>query len=75
MEPNLVQIMSRWYSTSSTKVTEAHLHLANVVLRPNTEGVGMLDWQKFDKAIAAGITCAQKHAEEIKSKLSTLTGC
>jgi NTE family protein len=75
MEPNLFQIMSRWYSTSSTKITEAHLHLAHVVLRPDTEGIGMLDWQKFDKAIAAGTACAQQHAEEIKSKLAVLRGC
>jgi NTE family protein len=74
MEPSLFQIVSRWYSTSSTKITEAHLHLANVTLRPATEGIGTLDWQKFDKAVAAGITCAQKHAEEIKSKLSALRG-
>ena len=74
MEPSLFQIISRWYSTSSTKITEAHLHLANVTLRPETEGIGTLDWQKFDKAIAAGITCTQKHAEEIKSKLSALRG-
>ena len=75
MEPSLFQIISRWYSTSSTKITEAHLHLANVILRPDTEGIGTLDWQKFDKAIAAGITCAEQHAEEIKSKLSALRGC
>ena len=54
MEPSLFQIISRWYSTSTTKITEAHLHLAQVVMRPNTEGIGMLDWQKFDEAIALG---------------------
>jgi NTE family protein len=75
LEPSLFQIISRWYSTSSTKITEAHLHLADVVLRPDTEGIGMLDWLKFDKAIAAGTTCAQQHAEEIKSKLFALRGC
>jgi NTE family protein len=74
LEPSLFQIISRWYSTSSTKITEAHLHLANIVLRPDTEGIGILEWQKFDKAIAAGTACAQQHAEEIKSKLSTLRG-
>jgi NTE family protein len=75
LEPSLFQIISRWYSTSSTKITEAHLHLANVVMRPDTEGIGMLDWQKFDEAIAAGTACAQQHVEEIKSKLSALRGC
>jgi NTE family protein len=75
LEPSLFQIMSRWYSTSSTKITEAHLHLAHVIMRPDTEGIGMLDWQKFDEAIAAGTACAQQHVEEIKSKLSALRGC
>jgi NTE family protein len=75
MEPSVFQITSRWYSTSSTKITEAHLHLAHVVLRPDTAGIGMLEWQQFDKAIAAGTTCAQQHAEEIKLKLSALRGC
>jgi NTE family protein len=74
MEPSIFQIISRWYSTSSTKITEAHLHLAQVVLRPDTGGIGTLDWLKFDEAIAMGTTCAQQHAEEIKSKLSALRG-
>lgn len=74
IEPNIFQIISRWYSTSSTKMTEAHLHLAQVVLQPDTGGIGTLDWQKFDEAIAMGTTCAQQHAEEIKSKLSALRG-
>ncbi len=72
MEPSMFQIISRWYSTSSTKRTEAHLHLADVVMRPDTEGIGTLDWLKFDKAIALGTICAEQHAEEIKSKLSVL---
>jgi len=74
LEPSLFQIISRWYSTSSTKITEAHLHLAQVVMRLDTEGIGMLDWQKFDEAIALGTACAQQHAGEIKSKLSALRG-
>jgi NTE family protein len=74
MEPSLFHVTSRWYSTSSTKITEAHLHLAHVVMRPDTEGIGMLEWLKFDEAIASGMTCAQQHAEEIKSKLAALCG-
>lgn len=74
MEPSLFQIISRWYSTSSTKSTEAHLHLAHVVIRPNTAGIGTLDWLKFDEAIALGTACAQQHAEEIKSKFCALRG-
>jgi NTE family protein len=75
MEPSLFQIISRWYSTSSTKITEAHLHLAHVVMRPDTESIGMLDWVKLDEAIAMGTTCAEQHSEEIKSKLSALLNC
>lgn len=74
LEPSIFQIISRWYSTSSTKITEAHLHLANVVLRPDTAGIGTLDWLKFDEAIALGTTCAQQRAEEIKTKLAALRG-
>ena len=74
LEPNIFQIISRWYSTSSTKMTEAHLHLAQIVLRPDTEGIGTLDWLKLDEAIALGTTCAERQAEEIKSKLSALRG-
>jgi NTE family protein len=74
LEPSIFQIISRWYSTSSTKITEAHLHLAHVVLRPDTAGIGTLDWLKFDEAIALGMTCAQQRAEEIKTKLAALRG-
>jgi NTE family protein len=74
LEPNIFQIISRWYSTSSTKITEIHLDLAQVVMRPDTEGIGMLDWQKFDEAIAQGKACAEQHAGEIQSKLSALFG-
>lgn len=74
LEPSIFQIISRWYSTSSTKMTEAHLHLAHVVMRPDTAGIGTLDWVKFDEAISVGTICAQQHAEEIKAKLSALRG-
>lgn len=74
MEPNLFQITSRWYSTSSTKITEAHLHLANVVMRPHTEGIGMLEWAKFDEAIVLGEVCAQQHADEMIAKYAALCG-
>lgn len=74
MEPNLFQITSRWYSTSSTKITEAHLHLAHVVMRPQTEGIGMLEWTKFDEAIGLGEVCAQQHADEMIAKYAALSG-
>ena len=74
LEPSLFQITSRWYSTSSTKSTEAHLHLAHVIMRPHTEGIGMIEWLKFDEAITQGEACAQQHAEEIKSKFAALCG-
>lgn len=73
-EPNMLQIISRWYSTSSIKLTEAHLHLAHVTMRPDTEGIGMLDFLKLDEAIAAGVACAEAHAGEITAKLTALRG-
>ena len=73
-EPSIFKVISRWYSTSSTKITEAHLQFANVTIRPNTEGISMLDWQKFDEAIRVGADSARQHAEEIQSKFSVLRG-
>jgi NTE family protein len=73
-EPSIIQIMARTYSTSATKLTEAHLHLADVNIRPNTDGIGMLDFLKLDECLAAGEESARRHADEIKTKLQALRG-
>jgi NTE family protein len=73
-EPSLVAIMARTYSTSATALTEAHLHLADVNIRPNTEGVGMLDFLKLDECITAGLAAAEGHLDEITEKLNALRG-
>jgi predicted acylesterase/phospholipase RssA len=66
--------MARTYSTSATALTEAHLHLADVNIRPNTEGVGMLDFLKLDECITAGLAAAEGHLDEITEKLNALRG-
>ncbi|MBN1478037.1 patatin-like phospholipase family protein [Candidatus Sumerlaeota bacterium] len=71
-EPNIIQIMARTYSTSATKLTEAHLHLAHACIRPNTDGIGMLDFLKLDECIACGEAAAREHVEEIAKGIENL---
>ena len=71
-EPHIISIMARTYSTSATKLTEAHLHLAHAVIRPQTDGVGMLDFLKLDECIAAGEAAARAEIGEIREKIDAL---
>ena len=73
-EPHMIAILARSYSTSATKLTEAHLHLSHISMRPDTDGIGMLDFLKLDEAITAGEAAARQHIGEIKEKLGALMG-
>jgi NTE family protein len=73
-EPHMIAILARSYSTSATKLTEAHLHLAHVSIRPNTDGVGMLDFLKLSETVAAGEAAGRQHIDEINEKLNALRG-
>jgi predicted acylesterase/phospholipase RssA len=73
-EPNIFQILGRTYSTSATKATEQHLHLAHITIRPDTSVVGLLDFLKLDEAVEAGMAATRQMGDEIKREVNALLG-
>jgi NTE family protein len=60
---NIMQILLRAGMLNSAATSIAQRELADVLLRPPLEGVDLLDWRAFDRAIEIGYRCAAQALE------------
>lgn len=58
--PNLLYIIMEATMLSGRYLTEVHKQDADLYFNPDTSGVGMLDWQRFDKIEQIGYDHARK---------------
>jgi len=70
---NIMQILLRAGMLNSATTSIAHRELADVLLRPPLEGVDLLDWGAFDRAIEIGYRCAAQVLERQGPKITALT--
>jgi len=68
---NIMQLLLRAGMLNSTATSIGQRELADVLLRPPLEGVDLLDWRAFDRAIEIGYRCA---AQALESQGSELLG-
>jgi NTE family protein len=66
---NIMQILLRAGMLNSAATSIAQRELADVLLRPPLEGVDLLDWRAFDRAIEIGYRCAAQALESQGSRL------
>jgi NTE family protein len=66
---NIMQILLRAGMLNSAATSIAQRELADVLLRPALEGVDLLDWRAFDRAIEIGYRCAAQALETQGSAL------
>jgi NTE family protein len=66
---NIMQILLRAGMLNSAAISIAQRELADVLLRPPLEGVDLLDWRAFDRAIEIGYRCAAQALETQGSEL------
>jgi NTE family protein len=66
---NIMQILLRAGMLNSAATSIAQRELATVLLRPPLEGVDLLDWRAFDRAIEMGYRYAAEALESQGSKL------
>jgi NTE family protein len=60
---NIMRILLRAGMLNSAATSIAQRELADVLLRPPLEGVDLLDWRAFDRAIEIGYRCAAEALE------------
>lgn len=61
--PGLVSTLTRAAMVNSEEISERCRTLADVLITPSLEHVGMLDWQDWDRAVEAGYRAAVKVLE------------
>ncbi|MDA0994836.1 MAG: patatin-like phospholipase family protein [Proteobacteria bacterium] len=67
--PNIVQLLLRAGSLSTTLVTAANREQSSILLKPPLQGIDILDWRAFDRAIEAGYRSTMQRMEEIQAAL------
>jgi len=67
--PNILQILLCSGSLSTQLITDANRQQSSILLTPELEGIGMLDWHAFDRAIEAGYRSTAERMDEIKKAL------
>jgi NTE family protein len=67
--PNILQLLLRAGSVSSTMVTAANREQSSILLTPPLDGIDMLDWKSFDRALEAGYRHAMRRMPEIRAAL------
>lgn len=63
--PNILQLLLRAGSMSTNRVTAANREQSSILLTPDLEGIDMLDWKAFDRAIEAGYRGTIERIDEI----------
>ena len=67
--PNILQILLCSGSLSTQLITDANRQQSSILLTPELEGIGMLDWRAFDQAIETGYRTTVERLDEIKEAL------
>jgi NTE family protein len=67
--PNILQLLLSAGSISAKRVTAANREQSSILLTPDLEGVDMLDWRAFDRAIDAGYRGTVERIDEIREAL------
>lgn len=67
--PSILQLLLRAGSVSSTMVTAANREQSSILLTPPLDGIDMLDWKSFDRALEAGYRHASERMQEIHAAL------
>lgn len=67
--PNILQLLLSAGSISTKRVTAANREQSSILLTPNLEGIDMLDWKAFDRAIEAGYRHTVERIDEISASL------
>ena len=67
--PNILQILLCSGSLSTQLITDANRQQSSILLTPELEGIGVLDWRAFDRAIDAGYRSTVERMDEIKKAL------
>jgi NTE family protein len=55
---NIMQVLWRSGMINSAATTIGQRNLTDLLLRPSLDGIDLLDWQAFDRAIELGYRCA-----------------
>jgi len=72
--PALGDTLMRTMLLSSTTATLAALELADIVISPSPEGVGLLEWHQVDRVREAGRRAAEAAVPAIEAALAAPTG-
>ena len=67
--PNILQLLLSAGSISAKRVTAENREQSSILLTPDLEGIDMLDWRAFDRAIEAGYRNAVERMDEIRDAL------
>jgi NTE family protein len=67
--PNILQLLLSAGSISAKRVTAANREQSSILLTPDLEGIDMLDWRAFDRAIDAGYRSTVARIDEINAAL------
>ena len=68
--PNILQLLLSAGSISAKRVTAANREQSSILLTPDLEGIDMLDWPAFDRAIEAGYRSTVERVDEIHEALA-----
>lgn len=67
--PNILQLLLSAGSISAKRVTAENREQSSILLTPDLDGIDMLDWRAFDRAIEAGYRNAVQHMDAIRDAL------
>lgn len=67
--PNILQLLLSAGSISAKRVTAENREQSSIMLTPDLEGIDMLDWRAFDRAIEAGYRDTAERIDEIRDAL------
>ena len=68
--PTLAQVLLRSGMVNSAATTQRRLRLTRLTLRPELDGIDLLEWQEFDRAIALGYDYTMRELERSHAALS-----
>lgn len=67
--PNILQLLLSAGSISAKRVTAENREQSSILLTPDLEGIDMLDWKAFDRAIDAGYCDTIERIDEVRDAL------
>ncbi len=68
--PNILQILLRAGTVTTSAVNEANRRQSNILLTPPLPDIDILNWRAFDRAIEAGYEHTMEHMDAIRDALA-----